>query len=162
MTGPIARALSGEYGLFDRIVELGVLGLIAYEVAVGVVRHRRAVKRQKELGSIVRSLTDFMFKGQTLQQGVPDPTLAQWQAQDSWVREVADWVVDTSQFLSDRSQQAASSFLLVLDSSSSDSQLTMLAGNTVKLYGPVRQRYQMLLVHLSNLRSIMEKPEAYF
>jgi hypothetical protein len=29
-------------------------------------------------------------------------------------------------------------------------------------YGVVRQRYQMLLGHLSKLRSMIEKPEAYF
>ena len=100
MIGPISRYLmSGEYGPFDRVVELGVLALIGYEVAVGVVRHRKAVKRQRELDNIVKSLTDFMFKGQTLQQNVPDPQQTDWKAQETWMKAVAEWVVDTAQFL---------------------------------------------------------------
>jgi hypothetical protein len=92
---------------------------------------------------------------------VPDPTLAQWETHEAWVREACDWAVDITQFLSDHSQRAASAFLLVLDSSSSDSQL-ILAKQTANPHGPVRQRYQVLLCQLRNLRSIIEKPEAYF
>ena len=163
MIGPISRYLmSGEYGPFDRVVELGVLGLIAYEVAVGVVRHRKAVKRQGTLDKITQILSDFMFKGQALQQSVPDPQQTTWETQEPWMKEVTKWIVDTSQFLQARSTRAGAAFLLVLNSSSSDAELIPLNGYSIRLHGLVRQRYQMLLGHLSNLRGIIEKPEAYF
>ena len=162
MIGPIAKIMSGEYGPFDRIVELGVFTLIAYEVGVGVVRHRWALKRQRELENITKILSDFMFKGQTLQQTVPDSAKAAWPAHEEWMVAVADWSVNTVQFLSARSQRASASFLLVVSSSDSDSEIIPLDGYSVRLSGIVRQRYQLLVGHLSNLRSIIEKPEAYF
>lgn len=57
----------GEYGPFDRMVELGVLGLILYEVIVSVRRHRAEVARKRELDAILLKLSDFMVKGQVAQ-----------------------------------------------------------------------------------------------
>lgn len=163
MLSSIARHLmSSEYGPFDRLLELGVFALIAYEVVVGIVRHRRAAKRQRELDDVVRTLSDFIFKGQCLQQNVPDPNHTDWAVQEPWLKSVAAWSIETSQFLSARSQRASAAFLLVTDSSSTDRVVIKLEGSSICLFGVIRERYQMLLVQLNNLRSIMEKPEVYF
>lgn len=52
--------------------------------------------------------------------------------------------------------------MLVTDSDSSDTMLHKLDGGSIHLTGLVRERYQILSVQLRNLRSIMEKPDAYF
>lgn len=76
-----------------------MLALITYEVIVGILRHRKAAKRQGELDSIVKILSDFMFQGQSLQQGVPDPHI-DWKLLEPWMKTVADWSVETTQTLS--------------------------------------------------------------
>jgi hypothetical protein len=78
------------------------------------------------------------------------------------MEETATWSIETSQFLSERSQRASVVFHLIRDASFSDSIVTKLDGSSVQLYGLVRERFQLLLAQLGNLRSIMEKPEVYF
>jgi hypothetical protein len=72
MLGPIAKhLLSDLYGPLDRLLEIGVFLLIAYEVIVDVRRHYKETKRRKELDRIVTSLSKLMDKGQSLQESTP-------------------------------------------------------------------------------------------
>jgi hypothetical protein len=155
--------LSDSYGPLDRFLEIGVFLLIAYEVIVGIVRHRGTTKRQRELGRIVASLSKLMDKGQALQGSVPDPSRADWPILESWIKSVDAWSGEMNAFLflGARSARASASFTLILDSSASD-RVVNKPGESFNLHGPTRECYQRLLVQLSNLRGIMEKPDVYF
>ena len=78
--------LSDSYGPLDRLLELGVFLFIAYEVIVGIVRHRRATRRQKELKQIVTSLSQFMDDGLGLQRSVPDTAKEESGVLNLWMR----------------------------------------------------------------------------
>src|SRR5438876_697870 len=105
--------LSDSYGLFDRFLEIGVFLLIAYEVGVGIVRHRRTTKRKNELDRKVATLSRFMGEGQKIQREVPqqyDPVPI-----EEWTNAVNTWSRDTHGFLEKCSPRAAASFVLIAE-----------------------------------------------
>ena len=155
--------LSDSYGPWDRLLELGVFLFIAYEVIVGIVRHRRATRRQKELKQIVTSLSQFMDDGLGLQRSVPDTAKEESGVLLSWMMNTNVWGDKASDFLAAHSRQASAAFLLVHDSSSADSVVFTLSGDEFfYLASPIREHYQRLLTQLNNMRQIIEKPEVYF
>jgi hypothetical protein len=159
------RRMFGGVKPFDWLmlgIETAVLLLILYEVVVGIVRHRRATRREKELKQIVTSLSRFMDEGLGLQRNVPDTAKEETKVLQSWMTSTKAWGDKTNEFLAARSQQASAAFLLVHDSSSADSIVFTLAGEFFYVASPVREHYQRLLTQLNSLRQIIEKPEAYF
>lgn len=159
----VAKHLLGDsYGPWDRLLELGVFLFVGYEVIIGVVRHRRATRRQKELRQIVTSLSQFMDEGLGLQRSVPDTAKEQTRVLELWMTNTKAWGDKANAFLAARSRQASAAFLLVHDSSSADSIVFTLAGEFFYVASPVREHYQRLLTQLNSLRQIIEKPEVYF
>lgn len=146
-------------------VEVAVLLLIAYEVCVGKYRHGKERKRRLTIARIVMNLSEFMDKGQQIQANVPEQFPLDANEYDKFVvfkLAVEHWSNDTSQFLAHHSPRASAAFLLVVDSTSPDSLVYRRNGNTFALHGPLRECYQRLLAQLSNLKNIIEKPDAYF
>jgi hypothetical protein len=154
--------LSGEYGPFDRVVELGVFILIAYEVVVGFTRHRKAAKRQREMDGRVSRVYDFVARGQMLQHAVPadglvipgTPQAVPTQtAAMQWRTDAQSWIMDTNAFLVACSPQASAKFL-------DDSRASFFRENNIH-----RPETQTLLEtvnrRLNNLQDIMQNPSAY-
>src|SRR5579863_1680120 len=172
MLSCIARHLwSTEYGPFDRLLEMGVFLLIAYEVVVNVVRHRKDHKREKHLSAIVRSLTELMDKGQQLRWKIPNPTeygptqIVQERYVtkiNEWLILVAGWREETNRFMLLHSVRASTTFLLVVNSHAIDNLVTPPNGWSFTLSGHIREMYQLFVAQLDNLRNIAERPEAYF
>jgi hypothetical protein len=64
MFGPIAKHfLSNEYGLFDGLLELGVFGLIAYEVIVGLVPRQNRREKRLNISSLWKCALDAGLRG---------------------------------------------------------------------------------------------------
>jgi hypothetical protein len=143
-------------------IETAVLLLILYEVIVGIVRHRGARRRQKEVKQIVTSLSQFMDEGLELQRSVPDTAKEEWGVLQSWMTSTKVWGDKASECLATYSLRASAAFLLVHDLSSSDSVVFAPSGKVFYLLSPLREHYQRLLTQLNNLRQIIEKPEVYF
>jgi len=163
MIAIIANHLFADsYGVWDRLLEIGVFSLIAYEVWVGFYRHRKETRRQNKLNKILASLGQFMDTGQDLQKSVSDPRYTEFGVLNLWMMSVNAWSLKANEFLSSHSPRAAAAFLLVRDSSSADSVVFLDSGRSFHLGGTVREHYQKLLSQLDNLRQIMEKPEIYF
>lgn len=154
-----------SYGPLDRLLEIGVFLLIAYEVIVGFVRHRSEANRQKRVGAILATLAGFMERGQELQENVPVPWKASDRDRSEWITSVKKWTADTSDFLiihTSRSGEAGVVFHLVTNAGLVDSVVQDSSGQSFTLTADVREVYQRLLVQLSNLRGIKEKPDVYF
>jgi hypothetical protein len=144
-------------------IETAVLLLILYEVVVGIVRHRGAIRRQRKLKQIATSLSQFMDTGRELLRSVPDPSKEESEVLRLWMVNTNAWGVRANDFLAACSQQASGAFLLVHDSSSADSVVFTPSGDEFfYLASPIREHYQRLLTQLNNLRQIIEKPEVYF
>jgi hypothetical protein len=143
-------------------IETAVLLLILYEVVVGIVRHRGAISRRKELQQVVTSLSQFMDEGMRLQRSVPDTAKDESRVLQSWMVDTKAWGGKVGEFLAARSQHASAAFLLVHDLSSSDSVVFASSGEVFYLASPLREHYQRLLTQLNSLRQIIEKPEVYF
>lgn len=164
MTRTISQMFEGvrPFDWLMLVIETLVLLLILYEVIVGIRRHRREEKRAKELAHIIAALSEIMNKGKELQLSVPDPATTDWPVHDSWMKSVKAWSSDTNTFLATHSSRASSAFLLLLDTASVTSMVIRPNDSSFQLHGYLREYYQRLVVQLSNLRQIMEKPEVYF
>ena len=161
MAGLILKhLLSNEYGPFDRFVELGVFALIAYEVVVGIVRHRKTAKRQKELDEIVKTLSEFMKRGQQLERTIPEPghdrminalspTIA------GWTNAVKAWSKETGEFLERHSPKAAAAFMLIsgIGIFANPQIVYPESGHSFPIEGTQRESYQKLIVQFGNLRN---------
>ncbi len=159
--------LFDSYGPLDRLLEIGVFVLIAYEVTVGILTRRKEHKRRLFLAGILADLSNFMEKGQKVQQAIPrpisDPTTdATWKNITDWMDSVRTWNEETSTFLVHHSPRAYAAFSLVVGAKHADSVVYMQSGDSFPITGQFRECYQKLLVQLDNLRQIMGKPEAYF
>ena len=138
---------SGEYGVFDRFLELAVCALILYEVIVGIRQRRESWHRTKVINKRIDAVREIIAKGQGLQNSAPkisDPNL------QNWVTGVTVWSEETAVLLKSYSRQAEVSFQY-------DSR------KPASSYMGGAATYQALLAsRLANLRGIMEKPEVYF
>lgn len=139
------------------LADVAIVGLIVW-LDIPEWSHKRRVAK------VARVLSDFMFKGQSLAQGVPNPReLTDFAAFAGWLSSVESWRTDVAQFLSEKSSRSASAFLLITVSEANVSNVVHpLEGWSFRLTGDHREAYQALLAYLTNLRSIIEKPEVYF
>ena len=143
------------------VIETAVLALIGYEVIVGAVRHRREQRRRANLNGLVAEISALMEKGLRLRSTVPLPDSNWHLFVQPWIDSVNHWCEETNGFLATHSARASQAFLLVTDSGSVDN-VVQSGGRQFVLLGLLRERYQPFVVQLSNLRRIIERPEAYF
>ena len=149
----IKHLLSHEYGLFDRLIELGVFALIAYEIIVSGWRYRQERKRKKVLGGIRKVLFNLHSRGLRILWSAPrvyvvnDPQIV-----TAWENSVREWIRDTNKFLEQHSPVASASFLQEMA--------------TVAYYDHMSQQPQFWQAKLNEklgyLYGIMEKVDIYF
>jgi hypothetical protein len=137
--------MSGEYGPFDRIIELSVLALIAFEVVIVPIYRKRVVGRKS------KAILAFLAAGESLQDVIPGGNASNDEV-NIWINKVEKWVLDVRSFLQKNAKQA------------------LVVFNRHAL-GP---RYSLRVPPLANdwahelnarmavLQSIMEKPDVYF
>jgi len=151
-------------------VEVLVLLLILYEVVVNIIRHRREKKRRERLQEILKHLSQFMDAGKGLQVTVPNTAFIgqpnyEWlnERVEKWALSVKQWRDEVKKFLSSRSGQALSAFVLIVDAESIDSMVHPLSDWPFRVTGELlHDLYQPLGVYLRNLQNIMEKVDIYF
>jgi hypothetical protein len=143
-------------------IETAVLLLILYEVIVGVMRHREAEKRRKQLAKVTQILSDFMFEGQSIQGETPNPHTGGDVTR--WVSLVTEWHIKVAQYLSSISSRAESAFSLIINAEQAGSHILHQPGDSVGFYvtGHEGTHYRKLMAYLQNLRGIIEKLDAYF
>jgi hypothetical protein len=135
-------------------IEALVLILIAGEAGIGI-RH------WWKLRPPIKVVRKQISKGQHLRQSIPvhsHDENALW----DWQNTVNAWSIETNETLAKFSIQAAAFFQLIVASSEVSPLVYGASGISFQLSGHSREAYQRLSIQLSNLRSIMEKPEAYF
>jgi hypothetical protein len=142
-------------------IETAVLLLILYEVIIGIVRHREAEKRRKQLAEVTQILSDFMFEGQSIQGETPNPHTGGDVMR--WINLVTEWHIKVAQYLSSISSRAESAFSLIINSNEGTRVLHQ-SGDSVGFHvtGHEGTHYRKLMTYLQNLRAIIEKPGAYF
>ena len=163
----VKHLLSREYGPIDRLVELGVFVLIAYEVIINAIRHRREFKHKKRIRVIVKEISKLIDEGRDLQAVVPYAlctSLAGESGQDlnQWVTSITAWRRKVEVYFESRSQNALHVFSIITNAHQMDSLFQTQRMGKIALTGMVRETYQELSAQLSNLGKIVEQPEAYF
>ena len=143
------------------VIEAAVLLLIAYEVGVNWYRHSADLKDKKRRDRIVAALSDYMFKGQTIREGVPAPHQGGADITD-WVDRVQEWRIEVCQYLSRISTRAEAAFSLVVAPQSDGRVIHTSGEGTIYVMGVLANAYVPLVSYLNNPRGIMEKPESYF
>jgi hypothetical protein len=106
-----------------------------------------------------------MTRGQELQRITPRPShdAAYNEAAWEWTTSVADWGEEIEKFLEQYSPRAVSVFGLIAQTRVRENpQVVYTKSDSFSIEGFHRDSYQKLITQLNNLRSIMEKPEAYF
>lgn len=156
--------LFGEYGPFDRCVELAVLAAILYEIVAEAIRRRAEAKHQRFVDQRAIALTQRLTKGERLHQTVPNTTSTNAQAADSlnapWIEQVNKWITDTNMLLSS-SRKASAEFMALADAGP----VNEYVGNPPHgfyLRKDAAQWYYNLAIHLENLRRIINTPRTYF
>ena len=153
------------------IVDFLVLVAILWFEGIGEWRHHKERKRRSNVERIVATLCGFMDKGQKIQREVPQPkpslhpTYIEVTGEiKEWENTVGIWNGEVHEFLQKCSARAAASFVLIAGTNQpANPQIVyMEPGGSFPIEGSQRESYQKLVVQLSNLRSIIEKPEAYF
>ena len=146
------------------VIEILVLLAILYFEGVGEWRYRKMRKR-------VAALVPFMDRGQELQHSVPEPShpthpsySAAAKQIEEWMNSIDVWGKETRQFLEQYSPRAARVFENIAETGILANPQTVHteSGRSFPIEGPQRESYLRLVAQLNNLRSIMEKPEAYF
>jgi len=155
------------------VIEFLVLALIAYEVGGAVLGKRRTRQRLMVIRGLLvkgqalqigrahiftpvptcvgysRPFGCSLLKGQALQQRAPKgPGITD--AGRDWGKDVDLWEQETSHVLDSYSSQAVASFMY-------DSGIV----GTVYPWVADSKHYAGLVLHLQNLKSIMEKPDIY-
>ena len=148
------RRMHGDSSLYSGsmwVMEFLVLGLIAYEVVVGISHRRKERSRKKLVEARIGALRVALAAGQDILSMSPHgagvtPGLQVWKETAS------KWVEDTRKLLESYSPQAATSFMH--DST---------RGQTMYYVGLVFMNdHHVLLTRLNNLKAIMEQPNVYF
>jgi hypothetical protein len=157
--------LFGEYGPFDRAVELAVLCAILYEVIAEIVRRRAEARHRQFIWQQTVALTQRLTKGERLHGGVPNTTYMNDQMRDrtndAWIVDVRAWIADTNSLLASQSAKASREFMTLADAG----HVELYIGNAPHgfyLRGNCAEWYRDLAIHLENLRRIISAPEAYF
>jgi hypothetical protein len=155
----IKHFFSNEYGPVDRLLELCVLLLIAYEVGIGIKRHRQEKRERKRLNGIVTALTSLMQDGQAIQVSLG----RQVEQQGAWAITVTKWSDRVGAYLSTLSPSAVAAFSLVVAPVAQNMRLYREPnGSAFQIGGLTLEAYESLLAKLDNLRTITKNPEAYF
>lgn len=149
------------------VVELAVLLLILYEVIVGILRHREAEKRRKQLANVSRILSGFMIEGQNIRGKTPDPHPSASGSGDAvtiWINLVTAWHTKVAQYLSSVSGRAESAFSLIASVEQTGAWLLHQStpGTGFYVTGHAGTYYRNLLAYLQNLQGIIEKLDVYF
>lgn len=127
-----------------RTIELLVLVVIAGEALLAL--RRWYDKRKKDAQILV-----LIARGQEL-EGCP-PGHTELARVDGWVQLVETWIAQTDNFLKTCSPQASAEFL---------SNVGRLTVSYPMIAPGAEPWYKMLLLRLSNLKNIMEKPDTYY
>jgi hypothetical protein len=167
ITGAIIHhLLSTEYGPFDRFLEIGVLLLIAYEVVVGFLAHRKTKKRARLLNARRKAISALLEKGNALRHETPtnEEAAAERVYPSAWMTAVNAWGDKVRTFLSQSSPSAANTFSLIRDSNASDNIVHLPNSHHDRFHvsGHLREHYQQLVAQLASLTEIMEKADVYF
>jgi hypothetical protein len=156
----VKHLLSNEYGPFDRLLELGVFALIAYEVIVGIRRHRKESKRKSQIAGITATLCEFMEEGRAIREAVPPggPDAA-----GKWLDEVGAWSEKVRAFLAGRSAVAAATFLLITSQPVAPRMIWKPQDSTRFIIGGIiLETYESHSDRLDNLRAIIKAVDTYF
>jgi hypothetical protein len=158
MAGVILKhLLLGEYGLFDRFLEIGVFLLIAYEVVHGIVSRRKARKREAEVKKRSDQVFLLMGKGLELMASAPSRWTVEHDLNKSrvehlkWCESVKTWALETGKELKEFSALATGLFL-------DDSTVTSADPD---VHPHVSRLHSLLSRRMANLRAIVDKPERY-
>ena len=120
---------------------------------------------KRRISKCIASLLPFMERGQELQRITPRPAhdTAYNDAAWEWKIFVDDWRKEVEKFLEQSSPRAASVFGFIVQTGIRENpQVVYTESDSFAIEGFHRDSYQKLIAELNNLRSIMEKPEAYF
>jgi hypothetical protein len=136
------------------IVEVLVLGLIAFEIVREEWRHRAERKQQRIIGERSESLRQLLSKGQELQRNAPasgesTTDIAQDIAQ--WSRLIDTWHQEVATLLASYSSRAAMAFNHGVPKGSTYMGIAVAAN----------RRFGFLLSRLENLQGILENPQIY-
>ena len=140
---------SAAYSISMWLMEFLVLGLIAYEVLMGILERRMSHIRKRTIDERVQTVREAISKGQQLERshvGFGSARVA------AWSRSVTEWKVETQKLMASYSPHTEASFLDVSESSPE---------NVYSGFIGAPQEYSHLLAMLKNLRGIIEKPEVY-
>lgn len=135
--------LSESYGPVDRLIELGVLAIIAYE-AIHAVIDRKRISRRKT------AILGLMGRGQSLLDSVP--TDYRSELVDGWAQQGERWIKDAQTLLAAYSSQALGSF----------NHLRLSSFNYPNVSAGAHSHFKVLMARMENLRGIMEKPEVCY
>ena len=136
-------------------MELLVVLMIAYEIRHTVLEKRAVRKRAVQVREKSDQILGQISKGQTLKKTAPKKESYEqdYERVVEWVAAVESWITDTNRMLIGFSQRAATTFL--------DDALARTDAS-IPVDHKARDCYITLSHRLSNLRSIMERPEVYF
>lgn len=137
--------ISGEYGPFDRIVELLVLVLIAWEVVIVPLYRKRVVRRKS------REILAFITAGESLQNTIPRGGSSDDEV-NVWVDKVKEWMLTVHSFLQKDVKQAVAVF----------NHHTIGPHYSLRVPPQADPWVHELDARLRNLQSILEKPDVYF
>lgn len=164
MIGILLKQLfSGEYGPFDRFLEIGVLLLILYEVLTGIRARWGESGQRKSRRQFVAELSICLDAGAALQQQVPNPYIpSEYNGKLlPWIKKIDEWVDQVNSILKNRTSAASTAFIIVANSHEMDCTVHFPERGICRLEGLERETYQRLLAHMRNLHRIIENPEAY-
>jgi hypothetical protein len=148
----IKHLLSHEYGPLDRLVELGVFFLIAYEIFISDRRFRQERKKRVVFGEVTVNLLDLHSRGQRILLAAPSGYEAENPQIAPWEKSTKEWIRETDDFLKEHSQQASASFLQEMPTST----------HYDNMVGQPHFWKAKLSTKLANLRDIIEKSNIYF
>lgn len=144
-------------------VDFLVLVAILWFEGIAERRHQIERKRAEHLTGIVKSLSDLMDEGQTIQWSLRDPRVIGREGEAIWVESVKKWTEGINDFLAMHSRKALIAFQLVsYEELGGNLVFHPNTGETFLVGGDTRLTYRRLVAQLENLRRIVERPEGYF
>ena len=145
----VKHLLSNEYGVFDRVLEIIIAGVVLAEGIVGLITWLANRKRKRLLAQRTGVLRCAMSNGQELQRSIPasgDSHVA------DWAQAVNNWGKETRGLLKSFSEHAETAFSLPTPSE------PYVTGSE----GAVLVEARLFLTSsLNNLLGIIEKPDVY-
>lgn len=131
-------------------VEALVLGLIAFEILVGIVERKGTRKRKLLIQQRMGELFALMSDGQGILRKAP--SVQQFTEADRWAKSVDSWIAKVEIQLTVYSSEAVVAF----------AQAVKMDVRIPHVAPGVEPHYRILLEKLENLRNITEKAEVYY